>query len=206
MPTSSSTPPDELHRDMVRPVGSNTHEPRCRPPTTKVYDMKKPRTLCICIAAAGLLPLVGCGGSDAATPEPTTPGADREANSVMFDCLLDRGFPVVRGDDGGVQFSDPDDDRFAEYQEASAECEQVLVDRGLLDVQSSADLRAEYILAAALHDCLVVAGFPLIDLPTEDVYVERHDGVDILASTAPIDIEQARASCPDEFAALDGQT
>lgn len=168
--------------------------------------MKNPRTLCISIAAASLLSLAGCGGSDADTQETTIPGADREANSVLFDCLLDRGFPVVRGDDGSVQFSDPNDDRFAEYQEASAECQQDLVDRGLLDVQSSTDLRAEYVLADALHSCLVGAGFPLIDLPTEDVYVERPDGVDILASTAPIDIDQARASCPNEFAALDAQT
>lgn len=156
--------------------------------------------------ACGLLAiLTACGGSDAATDQGSlAPSAQSaEVNGLMYDCLFDQGFPVTRSDDGSIQFTDPDDSRFADYEAAQSDCRQQLADQGLIAVQSADSLRKEFELAQSLHACLLAAGFPLLDLPSSDVYIEQHDSIDILDSTAPVDADEARAACPDEFIALD---
>ena len=155
-------------------------------------------TLLLCSTAV----TAGCSGTsgEAAQPTPTKTVDDSKVNSAMYDCLLDRGFAVTRGEDGTIQFTDPKDEQFSAYEQANRDCHSSLVSQGLLPGGSTDALRAEYAALTAWHKCLVTAGFPLADWPTEEVFVEADGDFNVLDATAPVQVAEAEQACPAEFA------
>lgn len=163
-------------------------------------------------AVAGLLVAVLALGACAGADDPDGPSAapsalsaaDREVNQQMFDCLTGRGFDVKLADSGEIRLAGMDDETAADYQDAQDECRERLVADGVLADAGSRDLRAEYVLVSALHSCLVAAEFPLVELPSEQQYLDAAGAFNILEATAPIDLGQATAACSEQFAALEG--
>jgi hypothetical protein len=156
------------------------------------------------IVVAVLLALTGCGGDATEEAAPETPAIDDAAvNEARYNCLLDKGFAVTRGERGEVVFQDPEDTQIAAWNDANRDCDAELVAAGLLVAESTDDLRAEYRAMSALHACLVDAGFSLVDWPTEDVFVQEEGAFNVLDATAPVDPEEAREACPDEFETLE---
>ena len=172
---------------------------------TFVSNWSVRRSVVPTILLAAAFTSTACGQEEspaAAAPAPPT-ADDAAVNDARYNCLLDKGFAVTRGDDGGVRFQDPDDTRTAAYADATRECDQQLAAAGLIVQDSSDSLRTEYRAMSAAHECLVDAGFPLVDWPSEDVFVQDSGSFNLLEATSPIDPDEARAACPDEFEALD---
>lgn len=134
--------------------------------------------------------------------EPTT-ASDAQVNDARFRCLQDRGFAVTRDTQGGVSFEDPEGTLMPSYDAALISCDAELVDAGLLKGTTDDDLRTEYAALTALHECLVDAGLPLVNWPSEDVYVEERGAFNLLESTAPVTTEEAQSACPDQFERVD---
>ena len=164
--------------------------------------------LVVLAAMAGLaaaLVLTGCTSAPAAAP---APGAalvvdDAAVNQARYECLIDKGFAVTRGDGGAVVFIDPEDEQFDGYRAASRACEQQLADRGLLPKAHAGDLRHTYELMATTHTCLIGKGFPLKAWMSEDEYVDTGGEANLLDADRPVDPAAARDACPSEFAALE---
>ena len=85
---------------------------------------------------------------------------------------------------------------------AETVCTAQLVDAGLLAETSQDQLSQEYALLTDLHTCLVDAGFPLVDWPSEEVFVQGDGAFDATESTSPLDEAAAREACPDEYRAV----
>lgn len=162
-----------------------------------------PGTVVGLVLGACLVLLAGCSGEPADAVPPPPQVDDAEVNDARYRCLLDKGFPVTRGEQGEVVFTDPEDEQASAYEVADQECTAQLVDAGLLQADSPDSLRAEYLAMSAAHSCLVAAGFPLVDWPSEDVFVDAQGAFNVLEATAPVSIEEARAACTEEFAVLD---
>ncbi|MGV8909546.1 MAG: hypothetical protein ACOH1Y_11240 [Propionicimonas sp.] len=158
-------------------------------------------------ALAGLATALALGGCTSA-PAASAPSAafvvdDAAVNQARYECLIDKGFAVTRGDGGAVVFIDPKDEQFDGYRTALRACEQQLADRGLLPEAHSGDLRRVYALMAAAHACLMAKGFPLNAWMGEDNYVDTGGEANLLDADRPIDPAAARDACPTEFAALE---
>lgn len=155
---------------------------------------------------AVLVVVAGCGAAqdpeDAATPVPVTVD-DARANDAFYECMLDEGIPVTRGADGSVQFMDPDDSMAEDYDAAEEACRGRLVEQGLLDGDTPQTLRHEHDILTSLHECLTEQGFPLVEWVSQEVFVDEGGAFDVLASTAPIDLDDARAACPAQYAKID---
>jgi hypothetical protein len=160
--------------------------------------------LTICCATVAILVSAACSRPHADPTRNELRFDDAQANSARYDCLIEKGFAVARDEQGGVTFIDPGDALRDEYSQARTECEQELIDAGLMaPLASDDDLRSEYAVLEDLHTCLVNAGFPLLSWPTEDVYVEDVGRYNVLESTAPVEITEARSACPDQYRAVD---
>jgi hypothetical protein len=156
--------------------------------------------------AVGALTLssLGCAASlPAPTATPTFVVDDAAVNQARYECLIDKGFAVTRGDSGAVVFVDPKDRQFGSYQKAWQQCEQELADRGLLPPMHVEDLRRTYQLMAAAHACLLTKGFPLKAWLSEDAYVDSGGQANLLEATRPVDPAAARQACPAEFEAIE---
>lgn len=167
-----------------------------------------PATVTLAVLALLLGGLVGCGRSAAGpAPEGQRQVSDDTVNQRLFECLTEAGFPVTRGPNGEVTFVDPDDAQFSAYQAALEQCRRQLVAEGLLPAVDAEQLRQEYRRLAALHECLAANGFPTVDFPSEDTYVERREEFpNLFALNTEQEWDRARRACPEEMAAFDGGT
>lgn len=147
--------------------------------------------------------LAACSSSEAPeAPAQTAAVDDAAVNQARYECLLDQGLAVTRSADGAVEFLDPEGDQQDAWDAAETLCTAQLVDAGLLAETSPDQLSQEYALLTALHTCLVDAGFPLVDWPSEEVFVQGDGAFDATESTVPLDDAAARKACPDEYRAV----
>lgn len=142
--------------------------------------------------------LVGCGRhGDDSVP---TQVDDVQAMDALYQCLLDKGVPATRGDNGSVDWKGYDEAETARYEKDEADCMAELGD--YFPIPTVDDLRRWYQELSALRSCLIDAGFPMADdWPTEEVYVESKGayGVDM------DDLDEARMACPAEYEAADSE-
>lgn len=131
-----------------------------------------------------------------------SPRDDAAANEAYYQCMLDEGIPVTRGEDGSVSFEDPESKLQAEYRAADAKCSERLVADGHVNATTPESLRQEYRILSSLHECLVDQGFPLISWVTEDVFVDQKGEFNVLQATSPIDLNEAMLACPEQYAEL----
>lgn len=166
--------------------------------------MIRPAHVGAALAVTAALALAGCtSGPSAAAPTASFVVDDAAVNQARYECLIDKGFAVTRGDGGAVVFIDPDDQQFDSYRNASRACDQQLADRGLLPPAHAGDLRHVYALMSAAHTCLVAKGLPLKTWMSEDAYVDSGGEANLLDADQPVDPAAARDACPSEFAALE---
>lgn len=150
--------------------------------------------------------LAGCATGDPADPDgqAPAPASDSVVNDRLFACLSAEGFAVTRGPDGEINFTDPEDGQFTEYQAAHDRCRQQLVAEGLLPAVDDELLRREYQQLAALQECLGDNGFETLPFPSEDVYVESRDEYgNLFALNTEQEWDRARTSCPEQMAAIE---
>jgi hypothetical protein len=165
------------------------------------------RTARILLAVGCAATVLSTWGCTAAQPAPTARPAfvvdDAAVNQARYDCLVDQGFAVTKGESGAVVFVDPKDEQFSSYQKAWRQCEQQLADRGLLPPAHVEDLRHTYQVMTKAHDCLVAKGFPLTGWPSEESYVDSGGQANLLEASRPVDPAAARDACPAEFEAME---
>lgn len=146
-----------------------------------------------------------CASDDPSGPDDSTftPANDRLIDDRIFECLASGGFAVTRGPNGEINFVDPEDLQFAGYEAALRQCRQELVAEGLLPAIDEESLREEYRQLRALHDCLLANGFETLPFPSEEVYVEDHDGTNLFALNTEEAWASARELCGTEMAVFD---
>lgn len=167
------------------------------------------RLLGLVVLATLLLLVSGCGSGEVSSgvgdPVSEQRQRDSQANDMLFECLADSGLAVTKGDDGAVQFVDPDDTQADKYSEAYDDCYQQVVDAGLVETLDDEAMRLEYRRALQLNDCLERNGFPVVDdFPSEDAYVERRDDFNLFALNTEEEWEAAESACPEEYDLLVG--
>lgn len=121
----------------------------------------------------------GCGPTGPAAPElprwPPTGLAPDEFFSRLEVCLREHGYAVtVDFVQYSVEFHLSDDSQVAHAREAQRECIEE-VDPSFLSVpppMSEEQLRALYPYIAARAECLADRGYPLVELPTFDAFVD----------------------------------
>lgn len=159
-------------------------------------------------AALAALVAVGAGAcsgpDDAPTPQVTRTTDDAAANDALYGCLVDRGFAVTRGENGAIEFKDPEDVQGESFTLARTECLRQLEADGTVAATGPESLRAEYAAMSGLHACLVARGVGMDPWPTEAVFVEQEGAFNVLSATEELTMERAAALCPDEAAALGG--
>ncbi|HEX5595494.1 MAG TPA: hypothetical protein VFX61_05625 [Micromonosporaceae bacterium] len=155
----------------------------------------------VLVGAAG-----GCGsdGSDGASGKTPNSVSDAAINDRIYECLAADGFAVTRGPNGQINFADPEDEQFAAYQTALRQCRQELVTEGLLPALDEESLREEYRRLAALQDCLAANGFETLPFPSEEVYLERREELNLFALNTEEEWASARESCGAELSAFEG--
>ncbi|MGA3489729.1 hypothetical protein ACK8GG_17175 [Micromonosporaceae bacterium DT55] len=156
------------------------------------------RGLGVLLALATTVAAVACSSTET-PPAGARTVDDRTVNDRLFECLSAEGFPVTRGADGGVNFVDPEDNQFSEYQSALADCRRQLVADGLLPADDENALRTEYERIVALSDCLAANGLPTAELPSEAVYLEKHEELNLFALNTEQEWQQALEKCPEQM-------
>jgi hypothetical protein len=130
------------------------------------------------------------------------PHGSPEHLEFLANCIESAGFSVEIVD-GGLS-AEVQPAQAAHYDDAQSQCEQAAISSGLvaeIDDPTDEELAAWYQAHQLTQQCLIEKGYPTVDPPSEDSYIEA-GGRNWHPYDAIVNTTDVEADCPQDLAAL----
>jgi hypothetical protein len=124
----------------------------------------------------------------------------------LASCVESAGFFVVLNvEEQSIEVSPGSQSEIERYREVQRRCEQAAISSGLVGPvlsMSETELAFQYQAFQLTYRCLIEAGFPAPEPPSEETYVDDHTAWHPYTLLSPSDVPKAEALCPQDLVVL----